>query len=347
MPQTCPPSVSIRSLVHIGAAPTLSGAGWTLAGQDGGQSIDVGDATLFVFSDTLLAKADSPDPATRVFSTSNSRFLANCAGLAGGSSLREALSNIDLFPDADGWPREVIRRNLQERLAGYRFWPEHGVLIGESVYLFYVGIRQVQPQDTWGFEIAGSGLAVLDTKTGCCDRVRIDGDWRLWRATDDRVHWGVQTLLQVEHVYVFGTRRDGPFRTAVLARVPVDRIADPTSYEYLSSDAPSWSNSPADTIDLVSCASEFSVSYNPYLGRYLMIYADGYEKVLYLRTSEEIWGPYSEPQRLGKLPHREDAEIISQAFEHPKFSKNGGQTVVISYSQPHFTQNSLVSITFD
>ncbi len=349
MSRTCPPAASIRSLLHLGAAPILSGEEWTLAGQDGGQSIDLKDSTLFVFSDTLLAKtaALESNPASRTFSRSNSRFLANCAGIAREPSLRDALSKLEFFSDADGWPREIVQRDLEERLTGHRFWPEHGVLIGNMVYLFYVGVQQVRPRSTWGFEITGSGLASLDPTTGQCERVRIGGDWRLWRATDARVHWGVQTLAHGEHIYVFGTRREGPFRMAVLARVPADRIADSSAYEYLSSDAPSWSGNPEDAFDLVSCSSEYSVSYNPYLRRYLMIYADGYEKILYLRTAEEVWGPYSESLRLGKLPYREDAEIVSQAFEHPKFAKGGGQTVIVSYCQPHFTQNSLVSITFD
>lgn len=349
MSRICPPATSIRSLLHLGPSPTLRGTNWTLAGQDGGQSIDLGDSTLFVFSDTLLAEtaAMEDNRPPRTFSRQNSRFIANCAGIARELSFGDALSKIEFFSDAEGWPREIVKRDLPERLAGYRFWPEHGVFVGNIVYLFYVGIRQVQPQSTWGFEIAGSGLAKLDPTTGLCDRIRIKGDWRLWRTTDARVHWGVQTLSRGEYIYIFGTRRDGPFRAAVLARAPADRIADSSVYEYLSSFGPSWSDGPEDAFDLVSCASEYSVSYNPYLGRYLMIYADGYEKTLYLRTSEEIWGPYSEPQRLGKLPHRDDAEIISQAFEHPKFAKGGGKTVVVSYCQPHFTQNSLVSITFD
>ena len=46
---------SIRAVRYIGTLPRRHTNLWVLFGQDGGQSIDLGDRTLFVFSDTLLA----------------------------------------------------------------------------------------------------------------------------------------------------------------------------------------------------------------------------------------------------------------------------------------------------
>jgi hypothetical protein len=72
-----------RSIQHLGYAPAARGVGWALAGQDGGQSIDLGDRKLFVFSDTLLARTgrlNEPLPAT--FNRGNAVFLANCAAVS-------------------------------------------------------------------------------------------------------------------------------------------------------------------------------------------------------------------------------------------------------------------------
>jgi len=339
------PTVGVRSVVHLGPAPILKGPGWTLVGQDGGQSIDLGNATLLVFSDTLLA-----DPAAlekRMFSRQNARFLANCAGITTQNSFVNALASLKLFTDTEGWPREILPRTAQESLIGYRFWPQHGLCMKESVYLFYLGIRQVQAQSTWGFEIVGSGLAVLDPAMGDCERIRRDGEWRLWQHDGAAVQWGVQVLAEGEMAYIFGMRRDAMRRSGVLARVAIENIADLSTYEYLSSTEPAWSRCSSQLAEFAPCGGEYSVSFNRYLGRYLMIYVDGYDKTLYFRTAQQLWGPYSEPQCLGKLPHSEKTELVSLGFEHPQFARNGGKTVLVSYCQPHFTQNSLVSITFD
>jgi hypothetical protein len=335
-------------MMHLGTAEMLRGDSWLLVGQDGGQSIDLGDATLFVFSDTLLAdnaalrNGDLPDPLT----SSTARFLANCAGVSTARTLPEALSQVKLFRDSDGWPREILPRTGRERLLRLRFWPEHGVLIEGLVYLFYVGIRQIDPRSTWGFEVAGSGLAVLDVGKETCRRIVRDEDWRLWNCEGGEIHWGVQTLLEGDTAYIFGTRRNGLDYTAVLARVSARNIADLTAYEYLSSPGFDWTSQPTQLTELVPCGSEYSVSFNKHLGCYLMVYVDGYSKILYFRTAPHPWGPYSEPHSVGGLPHREDVDLISLGFEHPAFAKDGGKTVLVSYCQPRFTQNSLVSITF-
>ncbi len=161
----------------------------------------------------------------------------------------------------------------------------------------------------------------------------------------DGTHFGVQVLREDDTVYVFGTRREGVFRSAILARVAPGDIAEPRAYQYLASPEPVWTGDVTAATSLTSCDSEYSVSFNPFLNRYLMTYVDGYEKALYIRTAPKPWGPYTERQLLGRLPYRDQSEMISLGFEHPKFSQEGGRTVVVSYCQPHFTQNSLVAVT--
>ena len=53
--ETADRGVPVRFARPLGYCHRARAAAWTMIGQDGGQSIDLGDRTLFVFSDTLLA----------------------------------------------------------------------------------------------------------------------------------------------------------------------------------------------------------------------------------------------------------------------------------------------------
>jgi hypothetical protein len=325
----------IRSIRHLGLAPAARTASWALVGQDGGQSIDLGDRTLFVFADTLIRLGDgSPG------------FLANCAAVSAARQFGPALSDLEYFCDPHGRPREVLPATPLERLAGYRFWPQHGVVIGGTVCLFYQGIRQFDPASTWGFTAAGSGLALLDPATGEARRLYRAGDWQLWSDSGAAVHRGVQVLRDGATVYVFAGHRRGDCWFARLSRVPADRIGDPTAYEYLATPDPTWAVSPDGGCDVAAAGPEFSVSFNPHLGRYLMTYVDGYTKRLFLRAADRVWGPYSDPAEAGVLPHRPQVDLIGLGFEHPPFAEDGGRTVYVTYCQPHFTQNSVVALRF-
>ena len=84
-----------------------------------------------------------------------------------------------------------------------------------------------------------------------------------------------------------------------------------------------------------------------YLGRYLMLYADAMSKTLLLRTAPKPWGPFSKPVIAGGLPHQANENLVSVCFQHSQFSRDEGRSIVLSYSQPQFVQNTFVSITFD
>ena len=341
---------SVRSLRDLGYANAARGDGWALVGQDGGQSIDLGDRTLFLFADTLLARTSgagplSAPPISATPSRDNAIFLANCAATSPQRGLADALASLQYFSDG-GVPRETLRATPAERLAGYRFWPEHGLVLEGQVHFFYIGVRQFDAANTWGFQGVGSGLALFDPATGLCRRLRHRDGWRFWPVLWDDFHMGVQLLREDQTVYVYASRRRGAYSYAMLARVSCADLADPAAYEYLASPRPEWSPRLEDSCELAAAANEYSVSFNAYLKRYLMAYVDGYSKQLCLRAARYPWGPFGEPTVSPVLRHRESSEIISLGFEHPQFAENGGKTVFLSYCQPHFTQNSLVSVTF-
>lgn len=345
--------VPIRSTRCLGPVPHPSGEGWHIVGQDGGQSIRVGEKTLIVFSDSLVMFRD-PLPAVRERAVpfpmpwgKNGVFLPNCAGISDASTLPSAMAQLRYFRDDTGLPRPVLEASQQEQAFRLRFWPCHGIYIDGRIFLYYLGIQTIDPTSVWGFRTLGTGLAALDPESGECSRISHDGDWRLWKQHADDFHFGVQTVADDSFVYVFASVRNGLQNTALLARVTRDAIADPGAYAYLSDHKPTWSPRLGDATNLGPCSSEYSVSYNAFLGRYLMVYLDEYRKVLVMRTAPALWGPYSAPQQIAAVPHRTSSELVYLGFEHPMFAQEGGRRIFVSYCQPNFTANSIVTLCFD
>ncbi|MDQ3927744.1 MAG: DUF4185 domain-containing protein, partial [Chloroflexota bacterium] len=163
------------------------------------------------------------------------------------------------------------------------------------------------------------------------------------------LHFGVQVLQEGEHVYVFGSAREGYGSNAFLARVRPAEIADPGAYEFLLDPTPltpHWGRDFEASYNLGPCGSDYSLSYNPYLGQYTMLYVDSYKKTLMLRTALDLTGPYSAPRKLIGVPHEPASELVYLGFEHPHFRRDDGRIIYITYCQPHFTPNSLVEVRF-
>lgn len=348
-----PRPFTLRSSRSLGTVPREQTESWVLIGQDGGQSIALGEERhLFLFSDTLLAALalthpEAPPPAAYAPGLGRQGvFLANSAGLAAGRDLLGALGSIRYYTDREGFPREILPPTAWERSRQLRFWPEHGVALDGKVYLYYLGVQTTDPNSIWGFQNAGTGLAVLDPETGGCQRVLRGGDWRLWPPVGDDFHFGVQVIRQGDTVYVFGAVRQGLTASARLARVAAAHITDPAAYEYLASPQPTWTPELAAAWDMGWSGNEFSVSWNEHLGRYLLLSVDEYQKTLVARTANALWGPFTPPYHAIELPHEPDSELIYLSFEHPQFRRRGGQQIFLSYCQPRFVRNSLLTLTF-
>lgn len=341
-------STLVSSARLVGHYPHPTDDGWVILGQDGGQSIDLGGATLFVFSDTLLASADdhgSLPASVEALATLDvpTYFLANCAAVCPEATFREAVGAMRFYCDEDGYPTEVLAATPAEAASGTRFWPEHGCRVGDAVYLFYLGIETVDAGSVWGFRNRGVGLAVIDPGTGSAQRVRRDGDWRLWTSSADDFHLGVQVIRRGDWIYTFGSRRHGMEVTGLVARAPLAAIGDPGAYRFLGAGGV-WVGDVASAASLGPAGSDFSVSFNEHLGAYVMVYVDSYSKDMMLRVADDVVGPYSAPERIGRVPHERASDLVYLAFEHPAFAADGGALLTVSYSQPYFTMNNIVEV---
>jgi hypothetical protein len=342
---------SLHYSQHLGSVPRIKTDLWRMIGQDGGQSIDLGEQTLFVFSDSLLAPAGrTPERAAQpipfhIDPDVPTLFLANCAGITSGQGLRKSLARMIYLCDEDSYPKEILVTTPEERAGNIRFWPEHGIFIDGRIFLYYLGIQTLDPESIWGFKNLGIGLAVLDPKTGVSQRVLRDGDWRLWPIAADDFHFGVQVVRHDEYLFVFGSVRKGYNVHGILSRVPISSVTDLSAYTY-KDDFDNWVPDFALAGSIGPTGPEYSVSYNPYLKKFLLVYIDPYHKDLFIRFADQVSGPYSPPKKIGRLPHHPESELIYMGFEHPKFSVEDGKRVYITYCQPFFSSNEIVELCF-
>ena len=209
-----------------------------------------------VFSDTLLAPAES-EPT---------EYRSNCAALLNGVELRDALRTLDYFEGDDRLPLELLSPTDEERAAGLRFWPAHGLPGDDGVHLYYLGIQTLVPDDPWGFRNVGAGLALLDPASGRCERVRVGDEWCLWSSAADDLHFGVQVLAADGFAYVFGSSRRGLDVSALVARVAPGRLAQPDAYEFFDPQLGEWVGGLEQAGSLGPCGGDYSVSFNRYLG---------------------------------------------------------------------------------
>lgn len=118
------------------------------------------------------------------------------------------------------------------------------------------------------------------------------------------------------YIYQFGTP-NGRFGAAFVSRVSPENILDLTKYEYSTQDpAKPWSTNVADSVSAVKePVGELSVSWNDYLGRYVMLYGNEIDKTILARTADKPEGPWSAPTTL--LDARQSSGGIYAPYIHP------------------------------
>jgi Domain of unknown function (DUF4185) len=347
--------IRVHGARYLSRFPRLRTPAYVIVGQDGGQSIVWDKGVVFLFSDTLLVCAreevaqSHPEAPVQVPPGMQTVFLANCAALTtpDGNDLQKTLLSLRHYLDADGLPKEILPPSDRERFRRLRFWPEHGVFIDGKIYFYYLGIQTTDASSVWGFRTIGVGIASLDPSSGECTRFQHGGDWLYWRTTKEDLHFGVQVLQHDGYVYAFGSMRNGVQNCAFLGRVRPSDLTDRAAYEYLGSCGTEWTSKCERAGNLGPCAADYSVSYNPHLGCYTMIYVEEYRKRLMIRTAESLCGPFSEPVDLIGVPHEESSSLVYLGFEHAYFQQGNGRKIFVSYCEPHFAATSLVSLALD
>jgi len=267
-------------------------SGWT--GGDGAYSAALGgDRVLWMFGDSFVGRVED---GRRV----DSRLIHNSAAVQNGRVPSQADMAFIYRTLSDGGPAAF----LQPADGAGWLWPYHGVRTAAGLFLF---LLQIEPGDgpaAFGFRLVTTWLGKVADPDAPPER---------WTLSQQKIPWGHErrlfgscVLLAGDYVYIYGTVDDAAggvmVKQMIVARVPAEKLGDFSAWRFFAGG--DWV-AEADRAGRVcgNVASEFSVSYQPAAGRYVLVYTEGgLSANIVLRFSHRPEGPWGEPVRVYRCP---------------------------------------------
>ena len=244
------------------------------------------------------------------------------------------VGNVTEPVDSCGAPAELVTPGVAATPGGARtaFWPDSIVptLDGRAA-VFYQ--RMLIDGDVW--TVQQTSVAEMGAGPTTLDR------------TNEAVLFGPQersysagNLVDGGFIYLYATDLEPDLRTAYrVARVPHALYRQRSAYRFWDGTGWSVSSIAAAKVVLRGVGDEGSgglggltVSWNPYLRRYLMVHSEAWEHDLILRTAARPEGPWTAPTHVNVPDSASDSPFGSYtAREHPEFRSADGRTIVITY----------------
>jgi hypothetical protein len=303
-------------------------SGWT--GGDGVFSTPLGpERLLWLFGDTFIGEVAGGRHV-------NATLVNNTIGLQSGKRPPDAVVAFFHGRGEDGGPAAFVR---PADGMGW-FWPYHGILTEAGLFLFLIQIERTHDPLAFGFRLVATWLGHVENPHAPPES---------WTVAQRKLPWGGaerlfgSALLRSDgEVYIYGTVDEtagGLLRKdVILARAPAAALGDFSRWRFWSAEG--WS-AEADRAEPVcrDAANEFSVSFQPALGRFVMVYTRGSLSAdIVLRHAPAPEGPWSEPVWLYRCPEAEwDARIFCYAAKgHPALSEAGDLVVTYTTNSADF-----------
>lgn len=326
-----------------------------IQGRDGGYSALFKGRSIWIYGDTLLSGQDGKGLEILSNSWSWTGDLVAANGIDGFEDARDQSgSPTPLFPftaEEQVFNQNHLSENCPEPPCSNRWalWP--GALVADTarnrVLVFYQKIR-VGP-GMLNFRVAGHSLAVWHEMTQPARRPFLgqQQDDQTLMFGPDEPGFGSAAVVSDKMLYVFGCDRVGPAMPCRLARVPLDQALDPTAWLYYGTDG-TWQTKVSASIPVFDGNDMMSVSFNPFLGRFIVVYSQPMSTAVMVRTAPAPQGPWSAPVEAfeAKKPVSETGWIYD-ALAHPEYAREGGRQIFITYSRqtgPESFEQRLVSV---
>ena len=169
--------------------------------------------------------------------------------------------------------------------------PTYGFAVGDRMYLHYMSVKQFNPPDEpMTYRLNHAGIAFSDDRG------------QTWTKSTG-VTWGarsnfgqVAAVAHGAHVYLFGIP-GGRGGSVKLARVASDKVLKPGAYRYW--DGRAWTDrEDAAAVVVPGRVGEFSVRWNSYFGKWLMMYTNEFDPNpgFHLRSADCLTGAWSDNQ---------------------------------------------------
>jgi len=298
--------------------------GWT--GADGAYTVSLLDDTiLWLFGDTWIGNIRDGRHVDAV-------LVRNTIALQTGKDPTKAQIEFNYSRSEDGRPDAFIR---PEGGRGW-FWPYHGYLAANGLYLFLIHLEEDTDPNSLGFRVIGNWLTHVGNPRDP------PANWRIRftpipfnrGSAEGDVIFGSSVMKAGPFLYIYGTKDQlqNGWRNKVMIVVRVEevRLAEFDRWQFWGIDG--WG---ADSSGLQGLcdhmANEYSVSYFPNQKAYVVIYSpDGFGGTVALRTAPVPEGPWSGPVELYRCPEAggKDGVFCYAAKGHPGLSESPSQLVV-------------------
>jgi len=296
--------------------------GWT--GGDGAYTVALGRGrVLWLFGDTFVGRVED---GRRI----GAQLINNSAAIQAGAEPSDDSLRFVYRSLPDGRPLAFLQ---PEDGVGW-FWPYHGVRTPQGLFLFLLQIEPAEGPAAFGFRLVSTWLGKVENPDDVPER---------WIMVQQKIPWGhgqrlfgSSVLLKEGYGYVYGTvdsQTEGWVRKRMLvARTPAERLDDFGAWRFFSGG--DWV-AEADRAEPVcdDVAGEFSVSYQPAVDRYVLVYTEGgLSENIALRFARQPQGPWGRPVRVFRCPEAEwDPRIFCYAGKgHPEIGA-APQELILTY----------------
>ncbi|HSX58192.1 MAG TPA: DUF4185 domain-containing protein [Candidatus Saccharimonadales bacterium] len=300
-----------------------------ITGEDGGESVKVGNTTYFAFGDT---------------NTTNSGQIPNSVATTTDNDASDCVSMTS--KNSGGIPQPMIGKLPTE----CTLWPMDMVnTSGNNIYFFYYSFSSTNCTQRLNM-----GLGKMDATTLATTRINNT----FWQPNDSVTPnfdiYGAAFAKSGTDVYVVWDGQDTTGKDMVmLSKVAPSNIENKSSYAYW--DGTNFQSDPAKLKPLWDQGSVatngMTVRYNNYLSKWVVTYNTGYSSIMVQRTADNITGPWSSEKTIINCQEHFGLSSNSPypcygAREHPEYEKNNGQIIYASHSNYGLYQPFLHEIIY-
>jgi len=321
-------------------------------GQDGVTSIPFSDeVTLWTFGDTITGswkKGVSPDaPFTERAAMTG--MIHNTLAFTEKVTENNITSLKFTYYREKGKLASFLKHRPGENPSLDRLWAFDGIRIDNRVYVYYVHVYIENPAKALSFRVKSVGLARWD----------IPAEWKPGDPvsfvrlkdifTGSPPAFGAAVFRKDGYIYTIGQYSTRNFRAPVkIARVPVERIEDSGSYEFLTANG-TWTRILAKGDSFLNdVAGECSLSYNEYLRSYIIVYCQVFSGKVILVNFKDFAGLHGAEKKVIYAAPEVQVEDKVQApwYYSGKEVISFGKTMYAIYIHPTEYQPYLLRIRF-
>ena len=328
-----------------------------ILGRDGATSAFFQGQSVWLYSDTFLAK---PDVQDRTLISDSWSFTANLNAQNGLSGFREQLDSMGaptmILPEtaaeqAFNQAHNVNNCKAQPCGARWALWPSSIVEnpADGSALIFYSVITALP--GAFNFQSIGNSVATWQNLQS--RPVRLVQNPAIVAGHPDvmfpsnQPEFGTASFIRNRTLYAYGCGIPGNNgdRGCRLGRVDPSHAQDLSAWTFYAGNG-NWSSNVSGAVVLFDGGG--SIYWNSFLQLYVAVYSGVFTQNVMIRTSPKPEGPWS-AEAVAFVAMPPASGNVYDAHAHAEYDINGGQTIFVSYSRstpaPFSSEERLVALT--